>query len=247
MRGIVVVPTYNERDNVANIIEAVLKQPINLDILIADDSSPDGTSDIVASYSEKNERVHLLKRTANRGFGPSYVDGFKWALARGYEAIFSMDCDFSHDPDNLPDLMLALKDHDMALGSRYCYGRVSVVNWPISRLFMSMFAGKYVRTIAGLRAADPTTGFRGFRPQVLEAIELDTIKSNGYSFLVEILYRASRCRFDIAEVPIVFTERREGQSKMSRKIIMEAAFMPWRLRFSRFRPGCAVADRVQAD
>ncbi|MDH7481309.1 MAG: polyprenol monophosphomannose synthase [Armatimonadota bacterium] len=236
MRGIVVVPTYNERDNIVQLIGAVMKIPIELDMLIVDDNSPDGTADLVEQISLTNARVHLMKRTGNRGFGPSYVDGFKWALENGYDAIFSMDADFSHDPESLPSLAKALEEHDMVLGSRYFEGRVSVVNWPLFRLFLSVFAGKYVRLITGLKVGDPTTGFRGFRRHVLESINLDTIKSNGYSFLVETLYRAYKCGFDIAEVPIIFTERREGSSKMSRKIMFEAALMPWRLRFSRFRP-----------
>ncbi|MCL6518857.1 MAG: polyprenol monophosphomannose synthase [Armatimonadetes bacterium] len=236
MRGIVVVPTYNERDNIVQLIEAVMKIPIELDMLIVDDNSPDCTADLVEQISLTNARVHLMRRTGNRGFGPSYVDGFKWALAKGYDAIFSMDADFSHDPESLPSLAKALEEHDMVLGSRYFEGRVSVVNWPLFRLFLSVFAGRYVRLITGLKVGDPTTGFRGFRRHVLESINLDTIKSNGYSFLVETLYRAYKCGFDIAEVPIIFTERREGSSKMSRKIMFEAALMPWRLRFGRFRP-----------
>jgi dolichol-phosphate mannosyltransferase len=205
-------------------------------MLVVDDNSPDGTAELVDEYARRENRVHLLKRTGPRGFAPSYVDGFKWALSRGYEAIFSMDADFSHDPDKLPDLLRALEDYDMVLGSRYCGGKVSVVNWPLFRLFLSVFAGRYVRTITGLKTSDPTSGFRGFRPQTLEAIQLDTIKSNGYSFLVETLYRAHRCRLRIGEEPIVFVERRDGSSKMSRKIMLEAALMPWRLRFSRFAP-----------
>jgi dolichol-phosphate mannosyltransferase len=236
MRSIVVTPTYNERDNIVNIMDAVMRQPGDFHLLVVDDNSPDGTSELVEEYGRRESRVHLLKRTEPRGFAPSYVDGFKWALSGGYEAIFSMDADFSHDPDKLPDLLRALEQYDMVLGSRYCGGRVSVVNWPLFRLFLSVFAGRYVRTITGLKAADPTSGFRGFRPKTLEAIQLDTIKSNGYSFLVEILYRAHRCRLTIGEEPIVFVERRDGVSKMSKKIMLEAALMPWRLRFSGFRP-----------
>lgn len=236
MKSIVITPTYNERDNIVQIMDAVMLQPGEFDYLIVDDNSPDGTSDLVEEYSRKNGRVYLLKRTGARGFGPSYVDGFKWALERGYEAIFEMDADFSHDPDMLPKLRTELENYDMVLGSRYCGGRVSVINWPLFRLFLSVFAGRYVRLITGLNAADPTSGFRAFRAEVLRAIDLDTIKSNGYSFQVETLYRAERRGFKIGEIPIIFIERREGASKMTKKIMLEAALMPWRLRFSRFRP-----------
>ena len=239
MKAIVVTPTYNERDNIVQILDAVIRQPGDFEILVVDDNSPDGTGDLVVEYSQRNTRVHLLKRTGSRGFAASYVDGFKWALSNGNEAIFSMDADFSHDPNKLPDLLKALERYDMVLGSRYCGGRVSVVNWPLFRLFLSVFAGRYVRLITGLKAADPTTGFRGFRPEVLRSIDLDAIRSNGYSFLVETLYRAHRCGFRIGEEPIVFVERIEGVSKMSKKIMMEAAMMPWRLRLSRFRPAAA--------
>lgn len=235
MRGIVITPTYNERDNIVQLIDAVLDLPLELDILIVDDDSPDGTADLVESCLKKSERVHLLRRNGLRGLGRAYIDGFKYALEKGYEAVFSMDADFSHDPKSLQSLMLVLEGHDVAVGSRYCHGRVSVINWPLHRLFLSVFAGKYVRLITGLKVFDPTSGFRGFRSQVLHAIDLDTIRSNGYSFQVETLYRAKRCGFGIKEVPIIFTERREGQSKMSKKIIFEAAVMPWRMRFGRFR------------
>ena len=236
MRGVVVVPTYNERDNIGSLIEAVLMVPGEFDILVVDDSSPDGTAEVVTSYAEKTNRVHLLKRTGNRGFGPSYIDGFKYAISHGYEAVFTMDADLSHDPQSLPDLAKALETHDVVMGSRYVGGKVSVVNWPLSRLILSVLGGKYVRLITGLKTYDPTGGFRAYRPYVLEGIGLDTLKSNGYSFLVETLFRAQRCGFSVAEIPIIFTERREGQSKMSKKIMFEAVLMPWRLRFGRRRP-----------
>lgn len=236
MRLTVVCPTYNERDNIANLIEAVLEVRKDIDILVVDDNSPDGTGDIVASYAEKSDRVHLLKRTGPRGFGPSYVDGFKYALANGYDGVITMDADFSHDPANLPDLAAALEDADISIGSRYCGGRVSVINWPLHRLILSVFGGTYVRLVTGIKVYDPTGGFRGMRASVLRGMDLDTLRSNGYSFQVETLYRATKCKFRIVEVPIIFTERREGQSKMSKKIIFEAMFMPWRLRLKGFRP-----------
>jgi dolichol-phosphate mannosyltransferase len=235
VRSIVVTPTYNERDNIVNMIEAVLAVPGDFDCLIVDDNSPDGTADLVAPYLESTNRVHLIRRAGPRGFGPSYIDGFEWCLDRGYDAVFTMDADFSHDPASLPDLSEALRTSDVAVGSRYCGGRVSVVNWPLSRLLMSTFAGKYVRMITGLRVPDPTSGFRAFKSAVLDAVSPDTVRSNGYCFLVETLLRVKRCGFTISEVPIVFTERRDGQSKMSRKIILEAALMPWLLRLRPFK------------
>lgn len=235
MRSVVVIPTYKERDNVSKIIDAVLRQPEDFDVLIVDDDSPDGTAEVVQSYVDREPRVKLLSRTGKRGLGLSYIDGFSFALSQGYEAIFEMDADYSHDPDDLGRLLEALKSHDMVLGSRYCGGRVSVLNWPITRLALSVFACYYVRWVTGMKVFDPTSGFRGFRAKVLECIRLEAIKSNGYCFQVETLYRAHKCGFDIAEVPIVFTERCEGQSKMSKGVVAEAVLMPWRLRFSRIR------------
>ncbi len=235
MRSIIVIPTYNECDNIASLIEAVLNVEGAFNVLIVDDSSPDGTADIVQAHWGSDQRVHLLRRTGKRGLGLAYVEGFNYALSHGYEAVFSMDADFSHNPSNLPDLLYALESNEVAVGSRYCHGRVSVVNWPLSRLFLSVFAGKYVRVITGLKVSDPTSGFRGFRAEVLRAINLNTICSNGYSFQVETLFRAWKSGFNIAEIPIIFIERRDGKSKMSKSIIIEAIIMPWRMRFSRFR------------
>lgn len=233
MRSVVVIPTYNERDNVSRIIEGVLRQPEGFDVLIVDDNSPDGTADVVQGYADTESRVSVLRRNGPRGLGLSYVDGFGLAISRGYEAVFEMDADYSHDPDDLGKLLGALQSHDMVLGSRYCGGRVSVLNWPITRLALSIFAGCYVRRVTGMNVSDPTSGYRGFQARVLESIDLGAIKSNGYCFQVETLYRAHKCGFDIAEVPIVFTERCEGQSKMSKGVITESMLMPWRLRFSR--------------
>lgn len=232
---IVAVPTYNESENIAQMIETILGVPGDFHILVVDDNSPDGTADLVAPYCEQSDRVHLLRRTGRRGFGLSYIDGFKWAIDKGYDAIFSMDADFSHNPADLPRVAETLVTSDVAVASRYCNGCVSVVNWPIHRLILSLFAGAYVRTITGLKVHDPTGGYRGYRAEVLAGIDLDAIRSNGYSFLVEILYRAKRCGYTMTELPIVFTERREGQSKMSKRVMFEAALMPWRLRFGRFR------------
>ncbi len=233
MRSVVVIPTYNERENILRIIEAVLRQPEHFDVLIVDDGSPDGTADIVRGLQGQNERIKLLCRTGRRGLGLSYVDGFKACIAENYDRIFEMDADYSHDPDDLGKLAKSLEEHDMAIGSRYFGGRVSVLNWPISRLALSVFAGCYVRLVTGLKQSDPTSGFRGFRSAVLQSINLDAIKSNGYSFQVETLYRARKCGFRIGEAPIVFTERSVGKSKMSGGIVSEAIMMPWLLRFSR--------------
>ena len=236
MKCLVIVPTYNERDNIGSLIEAVLAIPRQFDILVVDDNSPDGTGDVVSEHEARSSRVHLMKRPGPRGFGPSYVDGFKYALANGYDAVLCMDADFSHDPANLPDLLDGLGDADIAIGSRYCDGRISVINWPVQRLILSMLGGAYVRWITRLKVCDPTAGFKAIRSRVLSAIDLDTLRSNGYSFQVESIYRAHRSGFTIKEVPIVFTERRLGQSKMSKSIVFEAMLMPWRLRFSRFVP-----------
>jgi dolichol-phosphate mannosyltransferase len=235
LRILVVVPTYNERDNIGKLVEAVLAQPGGFDVLVVDDNSPDGTAGLVSECARQSDRVHLLKRTGPRGFGPSYVDGFRHALSNGYDAVICMDADFSHDPASLPDLAAAIETADFAVGSRYCEGRVSVINWPMHRLVLSVFGGTYVRWVTHLKVADPTAGFRAIKAEVLRAINLDTLRSNGYSFQVETLYRTNRCGFRITEVPIVFTERRSGQSKMSKKIVLEALFMPWRLKLSRFK------------
>lgn len=243
MRALTVTPTYNEIENIEALITTFLDAAPGVDILIVDDASPDGTADIVNKLKEKEPRVHLLKREGRRGLGLAYVDGFEWALSQGYDAVFSMDADLSHNPKDIPRLMSLLEECDVVVGSRYVGGRVSVINWPISRLILSVLAGKYVRLITGLRLSDPTSGFRGFRANVLKSIGLDTIKSNGYSFQVETLYRAHRCGFKISEAPIVFTERREGKSKMSLSIILEAAIMPWRLRLKPFKPATYSSER----
>lgn len=242
MKKLVVVPTYNERENIAGVIQAVLDVPGGFDLLVVDDQSPDGTAEVVKPYAETCERVRLMSRDGIRGLGRSYVDGFGFAVANGYDAVFSMDADFSHDPEDLAKLADALGESDVAVGSRYCGGCVSVVNWPIHRLLLSISASRYVRLVTGLRVCDPMSGFRGFRTRVPAAIGLGDIRSNGYSFQMETIYRAHRLGFSIAEVPIVFTERREGQSKMSRRVILEAAIMPWRLRLSRSRAATQVAS-----
>ena len=230
-KALVIVPTYNERDTVRRIIDAVLSQGPLFEILIVDDGSPDGTGDIVDEVARENSRVHALHRPRKMGLGTAYLAGFRWALERDFEFIFEMDADFSHDPNHLPVFLEAAVDADLVLGSRYRQGKVTVVNWPISRLILSYAANIYARAVTGLPLFDGTGGFKCFRRRVLEAIPLDVVRSNGYAFQIEMSFRAWRRGFRIVEIPIVFVDRTEGQSKMSRRIIWEAIWMVWRLRW----------------
>ena len=230
MDKLVIVPTYNERENVAPLIEKVLSLPEGFDILIVDDGSPDGTAEVVRTWQAKSNRVHMLQRPGKMGLGSAYRDGFKFALANGAEYIFEMDADFSHDPGVLGEFLKHIEDVDIVLGSRYIHG-VTVVNWPLSRLILSYSANAYTRMITGLPLADATGGFKCFRRRALEGISLEKVKSEGYSFQIEMSYRCWRRGFRIKEIPIVFTDRQVGVSKMSRRIIWEAAGMVWRLRF----------------
>jgi dolichol-phosphate mannosyltransferase len=229
-RVLVVIPTYNERENAAKIIAAVLAKDPRIDILIVDDGSPDGTGDIVDGIKAENPRVDVRRRPRKMGLGTAYVAGFRYALERGYGLVFEMDADFSHDPNHLPQFLAAAENADLVLGSRYQGGKVTVVNWPISRLILSYFANVYARTVTGLRIWDLTGGFKCFRRNVLEAIDLSAVRSNGYAFQIEMSFRAWRRGFRIAEVPIVFVDRTEGTSKMSTHIMWEAVWMVWRLR-----------------
>lgn len=230
-RALVIVPTYNERENIARLVEAVLAQDERLELLVVDDGSPDGTGDIVDEIIAGNSRVHILRRPRKMGLGTAYVAGFRWALERDFDAVFEMDADFSHDPNHLPQFLLAVDSADLVLGSRYREGKVTVVNWPIARLILSYFANVYARAVTGLPVWDATGGFKCFRRRVLEAIDLDRIKSNGYAFQIEMSFRAWRKGFRIIEIPIVFVDRTEGQSKMSKHIVREAIWMVWRLRW----------------
>ncbi len=230
MKGLVIIPTYNEKENISSIIDEVLKQNEILNVLVVDDNSPDGTSEIVENKQLYNKRIFLLKRPGKMGLGSAYVSGFKWALKEGYDYIFEMDADFSHDPIVLNEMLEKIKKYDLVIGSRYIKG-INVVNWPLSRLILSYMASKYVRIITGMKIADPTGGFKCFRRKVLEAIDLDSILSDGYAFQIEMNYKAWVKNFCIKEIPIVFTDRRSGQSKMSKKIIREAIFVVWKLRF----------------
>lgn len=228
MKPLVIIPTYNEKENIGRIIPAVLAQHPALEILVVDDGSPDGTGDLVAAMEAENPRVHLLRRPGKLGLGTAYIAGFIWGLARDYDHFIEMDADFSHDPAEIPNLLKAVETHDLVLGSRYIDG-IRVVNWPLSRLILSKGAAWYVRIVTGLPVADPTGGFKCFRRAVLEAIELDRVKSNGYAFQVEMTYKAWMLGFRIKEIPITFTDRYAGQSKMSSGIVREALWIVWML------------------
>jgi len=230
-RALVIVPTYNERENIVRLTETVLAQDSRLEVLVVDDGSPDGTGDLVDGLASRNDRIHLLKRPRKLGLGTAYIAGFRWALERAYDFVFEMDADFSHDPAHLPQFLRGIEDADLVLGSRYRSGKVTVVNWPIERLILSYFANVYARRVTGLPVWDATGGFKCFRRAVLEAIDLDAVRSNGYAFQIEMSYRAWKKGFRIVEIPIVFVDRTEGQSKMSKSIVREAIWMVWRLRF----------------
>ncbi|HEV8362584.1 MAG TPA: polyprenol monophosphomannose synthase [Gemmatimonadaceae bacterium] len=230
-RALVIVPTYNERENIARIIDAVLYQDPIIDVLVIDDGSPDGTGQLVDEIAAMNPRVNVIHRAGKMGLGTAYVAGFKWALQHTYAYIFEMDADFSHDPAHLPQFLTSIQDADLVIGSRYREGRVTVVNWPIGRLLLSYFANVYARTITGLHLYDGTAGFKCFRRSVLEAINLDDIRSNGYAFQIEMNFRAWRRGFRIVEIPIVFVDRTEGVSKMSKGIVREGILVVWRLRW----------------
>jgi dolichol-phosphate mannosyltransferase len=230
MDKLVIIPTYNERENIEPMLERLLALPYGLDVLVVDDNSPDGTASLVEEWKKKSERVHLIKRPGKMGLGSAYRDGFRFALAKGAEYIFEMDADFSHDPDAIGEFLQAAQDADIVLGSRYLHG-VTVVNWPLSRLILSYSANMYSRIITGLPVADATGGYKCFRRRALEGIKLERVKSEGYSFQIEMSFRCWKRGFRIKEIPILFVDRRAGVSKMSRKIIWEAAGMVWRLRF----------------
>jgi dolichol-phosphate mannosyltransferase len=230
-RALVIVPTYNERENIRRLIDSVLAQDERIDMLIVDDGSPDGTGAIVEEIQAANSRVHLLERPRKMGLGTAYVAGFRWALARDYAYVLEMDADFSHDPAHLPQFLAAIENADLVLGSRYQEGRVTVVNWPINRLILSYLANMYARAITGLHVWDATGGFKCFRRSVLESIDLDHVRSNGYAFQIEMTFRAVRKHFRITEIPIVFVERTEGTFKMSPHIVREAVWIVWRLRW----------------
>ncbi len=229
MKAIVIIPTYNEIHNIQKLLLDLLNMYHDLDILVVDDNSPDGTAQYVEGVGEKEPRVKIIKRERKMGLGTAYVAGFKYALSNGYEAAIEMDADYSHDPKELQRFLEKIKEYDLVIGSRYIHG-VRVINWPIRRLLLSYFANLYTRIITGMPVKDGTGGFKCFRRIVLESIDLNAIHSNGYSFQIEMNYKAWKKGFRLLEVPITFTDRVQGTSKMSKKIVREAIVMVWKLR-----------------
>jgi dolichol-phosphate mannosyltransferase len=229
VKAVVVIPTYNERDNLEKLTTKVLAQDDSISILIVDDNSPDGTGTLADMMAESNPRIQVLHRKGKLGLGSAYREGFRLALDQGADYIIEMDADFSHDPEILPRFFEKMSDFDLVIGSRYLNG-VSVVNWPIRRLILSYFASVYTRIITGLRISDCTSGFKCFSRYALEKINLDKIKSDGYSFQIEMNYRCVEQGFRVGEVPIIFIDRHAGSSKMSKKIVREAVVMVWKLK-----------------
>ena len=227
---LVIIPTYNEVDNIRKIILQTLKQDSRIDILVVDDNSPDHTARVVAEMMKKEKRIYLNKRSSKMGLGTAYVEGFRFALSKDYQYIFEMDADFSHDPIEIPRFLNVIKSYDLVIGSRYIRG-VNVVNWPLSRLLLSWLANLYTQIITGLPVKDATGGYKCFRRKVLKTINLDQIHSDGYAFQIEINFKAWKKGFKLLEIPIVFVDRYVGVSKMSHGIIREAAWIVWKLRF----------------
>ena len=229
MKALVIIPTYNERENLPELLRRIFAEALPLEVLIIDDNSPDGTGAVADQLAASNPCVHVMHRPAKMGLGSAYVAGFRYALERQYTAVFEMDADFSHNPDSLPQFLRELETSDLVVGSRYLHG-VTVVNWPLKRLILSYGANVYSRVITGIPIKDLTGGFKCFRREVLEALDLSRVRSDGYGFQIEINYKAWRKGFRIREIPILFVDRRAGESKMSRRIVLEAAWMVWRLR-----------------
>lgn len=229
MKTMVVIPTYNERENIVRLIPEILGQAPGIEVLVVDDNSPDGTGILVDDMASHDSRIHVRHRSGKLGLGSAYREGFAYALKFGADYIVEMDADFSHDPNALPDFFQLMRDYDVIIGSRYLNG-VSVVNWPIRRLMLSYFASVYTRIITGLNLHDCTSGFKCFRRSVLEAIDLGTIRSDGYSFQIEMNFRCMEHGFRLGEAPIIFIDRHAGSSKMSKKIVREAIFMVWKLK-----------------
>jgi dolichol-phosphate mannosyltransferase len=229
-RALVVIPTYNERENLPNIVPLVLEQDPRLEVLVIDDSSPDGTGELADALADASARVHVVHRPGKQGLGTAYRAGFRWAIEHDYDYVFEMDADFSHDPRHLPTFLREIQDADLVIGSRYLNGRVTVVNWPMPRLMLSYFANVYARWVTGLRLWDSTGGYKCYRRRVLEGISLEQVRSNGYSFQIETSFRAWKRGFRIREITITFSDRNVGRSKMSGAIVREAIWMVWRLR-----------------
>lgn len=236
MKRLIIIPTYNERENVVKMIRRVMDDALSFDLLIVDDGSPDGTASLVREEQQRYpERLHMIEREGKLGLGTAYIAGFKYALEHGYDRIFEMDCDFSHNPDDLARLDTMLNERDVAIGSRYSKG-VNVVNWPMGRLLMSYFASKYVRIVTRMPVCDATAGFVGYRREVLDAIDFDRLQMNGYGFQIEMKYSAWRLGYTIGEVSIIFIDRVEGTSKMSSGIFGEAFFGVLKLPFRTIKP-----------
>lgn len=231
MDKLVIVPTYNERENIGELLERLMALPYGLEVLVVDDQSPDGTGELVAERAAQEPRIHLLRRAGKLGLGSAYREGFRYALDHGAEYIFEMDADFSHDPSAIGEFLENAQEVDLVLGSRYLHG-VTVVNWPLERLILSFMANLYTRVITGLPVKDATGGFKCFRRRALEGIRLDRVRSDGYAFQIEMSFKCWKRGFTIREIPILFVDRRAGVSKMNKKIIWEAAGMVWRLRLT---------------
>ncbi len=227
---LVIVPTYNERENLPRKLPLILDQDARIDVLVVDDASPDGTGSLADAMAAADPRVHVLHREAKDGLGRAYLAGFAWGLSQGFDLLFEMDADISHPPDALPRLIEAAESHDVVIGSRYVGGRVNVLNWPLSRLLVSVFGSWYARTITGMPVRDATGGFNGWHADVLREVGLDRVRSNGYAFQIELKFRAWAKGFSVKEVPILFTERDEGESKMSKRIVREAVWRVWWLK-----------------
>jgi dolichol-phosphate mannosyltransferase len=234
-RALVIIPTYNERQNLPRIVPQILEQDPRLEVLVVDDASPDGTGELAEALAQADPRVHVLHRSGKLGLGTAYVAGFQWAIQHGHDYVFEMDADFSHDPKHLTEFLRQIHDADLVIGSRYLEGRVTVVNWPMARLLLSYFANVYARLVTGLQLWDSTGGFKCYRRSVLEGVQLDRVHSNGYSFQIEMSFRAWKRGFRLKEIPILFTDRSHGESKMSGQIVREAVWMVWRLRWRAIR------------
>ncbi|MGB0453331.1 MAG: polyprenol monophosphomannose synthase [Bacteriovoracaceae bacterium] len=230
---VIIIPTFNEIQNIENMLNTVFGLYPEVSILIIDDGSPDGTADVVKRYQEKQPNLHILERTGKLGLGTAYVTGFKWALEKGYEYVFEMDCDFSHDPKSVKDLLSAAQTHELVIGSRYIDG-IRIINWPFKRLLLSYVAGIYIRLVTSIPVLDATGGFKCFKRKALESLDLENILSNGYVFQLELNYKVWSKGLSVKEVPIVFHERQHGVSKMGGSIIFEALFMVLKLRFLKF-------------